>query len=166
MAIPEYEIVEIRSLSKTSADGNEVEDVHLSAFGKDIYLHLKRNKVFENRLKHAKMYTAEMTDKGIQYIEVKDKVEDRGTAYQDIDKMAAVTIRRGENGQIQMDGTIGENLVVKPVPTGILVPQSGVWFPRNFDSHNTNYTSIQEESVAKYPHFLFHCAWGNSSKKS
>ncbi|GBN36063.1 hypothetical protein AVEN_191263-1, partial [Araneus ventricosus] len=70
---PEYEIVQLRTLSKRSVDDNEVEDVHLSAFGKDIHLHLKRNKVFENQLKHAKMYTAEMTDTGIQYTEVTDE---------------------------------------------------------------------------------------------
>ncbi|GBN89340.1 hypothetical protein AVEN_157662-1 [Araneus ventricosus] len=95
------------------------------------------------------------------------QVNDLGTAYQDIDKMAAVTIRHGENGQIQMDGTIGDNLVVKPVPTDSLVPQNDVWFRRNFDADHTNSTIFLERlATRENPHFLFHCTRGNSSKKS
>ncbi|GBM70768.1 A disintegrin and metalloproteinase with thrombospondin motifs 6 [Araneus ventricosus] len=165
--VPEYEIVQLQTLSKRSVDDNEVEDVHLSAFGKDIHLHLKRNKIFENQLKYAKTYAAEMTDTGIQYTEVTDEVNDLGRAYQDIDKMTAVTIRHGENGQIQMDGTIGDNLVVKPVPTDSLVPQNDIWFRRNFDADHTNSTIFLEGlATRENPHLLFHCTRGNSSKIS
>ncbi|KAF8771817.1 Venom metalloproteinase 3 like protein [Argiope bruennichi] len=168
--VPEYEIVQIRTLSKRSIDDDEVKDVHLSAFGKPIHLHLKRNRAFNKRLKYSKMYVAEMTDDGIEYSDVNDEKEDIGAAYQDIDKMAAVIITRGQNGQIQMDGTIADELGVKPVPAHILIPQNDdnvKLFYQNFEAMSTNSTTFPEEfAERKDPHFLFRCSRGNSSKKS
>ncbi|GIY63983.1 a disintegrin and metalloproteinase with thrombospondin motifs 5 [Caerostris extrusa] len=122
---PDYEVVHVRSLSKRSADDSEVKSVHLSAFGRDMHLQLQRNDDFDERLKTMKMYLAESTNNGIQYREMPVEDNDPGTTYQDLDQMAAVTIRHGEDGNMQMEGTIGNDLVVKPVPTEILMPEDG-----------------------------------------
>ncbi|KAG8181839.1 hypothetical protein JTE90_003986 [Oedothorax gibbosus] len=121
--VPPYEVVHVRTLSKRSAD--DVRSVHLSAFGRDMQLHLQRNDEFDDRLKNMKMYMAESTNNGIQYKEMPTEDDDPGTTYHDLAQMAAVTIRHGTDGKIQMEGTIGNDLVVKPVPTAILVPEDG-----------------------------------------
>ncbi|CAL1298149.1 unnamed protein product [Larinioides sclopetarius] len=123
--VPHYEVVHVRTLSKRSAADSEVKRVHLSAFGRDMQLHLQRNDDFDDRLKSMKMYLAESTNNGIQYREMPAEDDDPGTTYHDLDQMAAVTIRHGADGKIQMEGTIGNDLVVKPVPTAILVPEDG-----------------------------------------
>ncbi|XP_055953661.1 A disintegrin and metalloproteinase with thrombospondin motifs like [Argiope bruennichi] len=123
--VPHYEVVHVRTLSKRSADDDEVKRVHLSAFGRDMHLHLQRNDDFDDRLKSMKMYLAESTNNGIQYREMSTEDDDPGTTYHDLDQMAAVTIRHGADGKIQMEGTIGNDLVVKPVPTAILIPEDG-----------------------------------------
>ncbi|GBN20245.1 A disintegrin and metalloproteinase with thrombospondin motifs 16, partial [Araneus ventricosus] len=114
--VPEYEIVHLRILSKRSADDQNVIRVHLSAFGKNIHLHLQRN---DDRVKNVKFFEARLTDTGVQLTEVIVEDEDPGTPYIDLVQMAAVTIRHGTDGELQMDGVIGDDLIIKPAPPDI-----------------------------------------------
>ncbi|KAF8771700.1 A disintegrin and metalloproteinase with like protein [Argiope bruennichi] len=98
--VPEYEIVHIRELPKSSDEETKI--LHLSAFGKDIHLHLRRSEDFDERLKTTKLFTAESSKNGIRFAEVFVEDNDSGTTYQDINLMAAVSVHQGVNGELQM----------------------------------------------------------------
>ncbi|KFM61984.1 hypothetical protein X975_01430, partial [Stegodyphus mimosarum] len=153
--VPPYEVVHLRSVSKRSADAGsngEIKHVHLQAFGRDMQLNLHRNDEFDDRLKSMKMYLAESTNNGIQYKEMPAEDDDPGTTYHDLEQMAAVTIRQGADGKMQMEGTIGNDLVVKPVPTAILIPEDGFVDDEMFLDENESYertrNSSQQRNVA------------------
>ncbi|GFT45873.1 uncharacterized protein NPIL_467761 [Nephila pilipes] len=73
--------------------------------------------------------------------------DDPGTTYHDLAQMAAVTIRHGADGKIQMEGTIGNDLVVKPVPTAILVPEDGFVDDEMFLDEDESYERSRNNSL-------------------
>ncbi|XP_054720921.1 A disintegrin and metalloproteinase with thrombospondin motifs like [Uloborus diversus] len=150
--VPQYELIHVRTLTKRSAPTDEeVRHVHLSAFGRDVQLHLQRNDEFDDRLKSMKMYLAESTRNGIQYKEMpQQEDDDPGTTYHDLEQMAAVTIRHGADGKLQMEGTIGNDLVVKPVPTAILVPEDGFVDDEMFLDEDESYERSRNRSSIPY----------------
>ncbi|CAL1296787.1 unnamed protein product [Larinioides sclopetarius] len=102
----EYEIVQLRILSKRSADDQNVIRVHLSAFGKDIDLRLQRDDDFTDRSKDVKFFEARFTDT-VQLNEV-----------------------------ILEEGVIGDDLLIKPAPTDINFLTDSFVYDRDFLDEN------------------------------
>ncbi|RWS29889.1 disintegrin and metalloproteinase with thrombospondin motifs 1-like protein [Leptotrombidium deliense] len=126
LPVPEYQLIDVRVLNKRSAVESEqnTKQVHLTAFGEQIRLNLKPNKEFNDRLQNLKLYMAETTGNGkLKYVEEatnKEKQnEEIGQTYHDETRMAAVLINHSPLGNLQMDGTIGNDLVIKPMPTSV-----------------------------------------------
>ncbi|CAG7723637.1 unnamed protein product [Allacma fusca] len=114
--VPEYELVSIRSLTKRSLDEKRL--VSFNAFGKDLRLQLKRNPHLVKQ--SLRMWIAEPdSSRGIHYQELPQESEDEiGEAYQDESNQAALLIHHDKNdGSLLMDGMVGSNLVVKPLPS-------------------------------------------------
>lgn len=126
--MPEYDLVHLRVISKRSADDGgdsaSYKRVHLNAFGEKLQLRLQPNSEFDGRLKSMKVISAETTSNGkLKYVEepVSGDADQIGAAYHDDRHMAAVLLRHGDDGHLQMDGTIGNHLVIKPVPASLVV---------------------------------------------
>ncbi|XP_021914006.1 A disintegrin and metalloproteinase with thrombospondin motifs 16 isoform X2 [Zootermopsis nevadensis] len=130
--VPDYEVVHVHSLSKRSVqtddDGDggspETEEVHrlkLTAFGRDVHLTLQRAEgLFKGGT--LKMWTAEPNSTQPQEVEYRElpQGEDIGDVYQDEENMAALLVHRDKkNGGLLVEGTIGHDLVVKPVPASV-----------------------------------------------
>ncbi|XP_021956004.1 A disintegrin and metalloproteinase with thrombospondin motifs 18 isoform X3 [Folsomia candida] len=114
--VPEYQVVSIHSRSKRSMDENRL--VSFNAFGKDVRLHLEKNPHLVKQ--SLRMWIAEPdSSEGVNYKELPQEAEeDIGEAYQDESNQAALLIHHDKNdGSLLMDGMVGSNLVVKPVPT-------------------------------------------------
>ncbi|XP_067140080.1 A disintegrin and metalloproteinase with thrombospondin motifs like [Centruroides vittatus] len=117
--VPVYEVVNIRSLTKREISDGEIKRIYLSAFGKKMKLNLKKNKDFEERLKKFKVLLAETTNNGLKYSDVTAQQggsSDLGSTYHDDEKMAAILMRQADDGGIEMEGTIGNDSVIKPIP--------------------------------------------------
>ncbi|KAF7488255.1 A disintegrin and metalloproteinase with thrombospondin motifs 8 [Sarcoptes scabiei] len=132
--VPEYELSSVRFLSKRSisknqysGDGDEVDDqsssntkhVQLKAFGKKMSLKLQDNNDFNERVKDMKVFIAESSRNGkLKYMEDLSASDTKnfGTSYHDVDNMAAIMLDRNSKGKMQLHGTIGNDLVIKPIP--------------------------------------------------
>lgn len=113
-AVPEYDVVHLRVISKRSTpdalDGESSpphKRVLLKAFGEKMHLDLKPNADFNARLARMKVFTAETQRNGkLKYVEdtssggpLDDAV---GQTYHDDAQMAAVLLRHGSDGKLQM----------------------------------------------------------------
>lgn len=113
--VPQYEVVRLRSLSKREATTDDVKEVHLSAFGRSLSLKLKRNDHFQKKLENFKVIEAESTASGLKFHEMpQDNETDLGTSFHDESNMAAVMLTE-KDGRMLMDGTIGNDLIVRPL---------------------------------------------------
>lgn len=118
--VPDYEVVHVRSLSKREANNDDSKQIHLSAFGRDFYLNLRKNNDFEHRIRRMKVLMAETNDQGmLKYHEPQENGTDIGTSYHDEQEMAALLMRNGNTGNIEMEGTIGNDLVIQPLPMSV-----------------------------------------------
>lgn len=132
-AVPEYEVVKIHSIrkreignlddggggaySRTKEKNSNTKVLKFSAFGQNLNLNLeKSNSLFKDKLK---MFIAEPNISGsIHYTELPH--EHIGDTYQDEKNQAAILLLRDEDdGTLLMEGTIGHDLVVKPVPSHV-----------------------------------------------
>ncbi|KAG8195925.1 hypothetical protein JTE90_001159 [Oedothorax gibbosus] len=115
--VPEYQVVRLRSISKRDTSEEDVKQIHLSAFGKNLQLNLKKNADFEQRVGNMKVLMAETTGPGqLKYHEPQESAVDYGTTYHDEKQMAAILMRNGDNGELELEGTIGNDLVIHPLP--------------------------------------------------
>jgi len=137
--VPEYHVVLPKLLNsnrkKRSTDGEADKQikpskwspkakekiVHLKVFGKAMQLNLKPNENFNEKLNQMKVLLAESGKNGkLKYVEDKlSKNEDLGHTYHDDSNLAAVLVSHNRQGNIQMDGTIGSDFVIKPVPSNV-----------------------------------------------
>uniref|UniRef100_A0A1B6E598 Peptidase M12B domain-containing protein n=1 Tax=Clastoptera arizonana TaxID=38151 RepID=A0A1B6E598_9HEMI len=111
--VPEYEVVRVRR----TATERDRHNVRLKAFGRDLQLSLKRAQgLYKDDLR---VWTAEPNVTGeVLYTPLPQ--EDVGHAYQDVEKLAAILLHKDdEDGTLLMQGTIGHDLVLKPVPAHI-----------------------------------------------
>ncbi|GFT13180.1 a disintegrin and metalloproteinase with thrombospondin motifs 1 [Nephila pilipes] len=116
--VPEYQVVQLRSISKRDTSSEDVKQIHVPAFGKKLQLNLRKNSDFEQRIGRMKVLMAETTGQGqLKYHEPKENPADLGTTYHDEKQMAAILMRNGDNGQLEMEGTIGNELVIQPLPS-------------------------------------------------
>ncbi|CAM1319197.1 Uncharacterised protein g7134 [Pycnogonum litorale] len=123
--VPSYDIVHIRSIQRRGADDEDSKVLHMSAFGKKIKLDLKKNDDVNSNIKGVKIFSAQTKPDGhVDLQEEHDSGEETsdeiGEAYQDKEKMAAVVLRHGVNGDLEVEGIIGHNLVVRPIPKSVL----------------------------------------------
>ncbi|KAG7204478.1 hypothetical protein KM043_004910 [Ampulex compressa] len=119
--VPPYEVVPVlHTVQKRSVDGGR--EIHLKAFGKDFSLSLKPA---EGLLKgnHLPMWivtrNASQPD-GLHYERVLEAGVDIGDVYQDTENMASVLLHRDADGKVLVDGNIGSQLVIRPLPERVL----------------------------------------------
>ncbi|GFY57111.1 a disintegrin and metalloproteinase with thrombospondin motifs 1 [Trichonephila inaurata madagascariensis] len=85
---------------------------------KEVAVKFAKNADFEERIGRMKVLMAETTGQGqLKYHEPKENPADLGTTYHDEKQMAAILMRNGDNGQLEMEGTIGNELVIQPLPS-------------------------------------------------
>ncbi|KAG5323419.1 VMP03 metalloproteinase, partial [Pseudoatta argentina] len=96
--------------------------IHLKAFGKDISLSLKPTEglLTANSLPMWIVTRDSSQPDGLHYERVKDIGVDIGDIYQDAENMASILLHRDTNGKVRVDGTIGSELVIRPLPERVL----------------------------------------------
>ncbi|KAI5638410.1 metallo-peptidase family m12B reprolysin-like domain-containing protein [Phthorimaea operculella] len=105
------------------------EDVHrieLEAFGKPLQLNLRKQEgLFKKEgLKMWRALRNESQPHGVDYEELESEgEEDLGEVYQDEETGAALLIRRHpKHGKLMVEGSIGHDLVIRPVPDSMTSP--------------------------------------------
>ncbi|KAI1285003.1 A disintegrin and metalloproteinase with thrombospondin motifs 16 [Halotydeus destructor] len=172
--VPEYDVVHLRIVNKRSAssslDDETRKRVALNAFGKKLHLNLQPNSEFDSRLQRMKIFSARSAGNGgLRYVEETPEESSAsfeqafGASYHDDENMAAVMLRQASDGGLQMDGTIGNELVIKPVPDSLSPPplpprdDDEIFLDDELDAtsnknneHHANVTS-QPNSTTKVP---------------
>ncbi|XP_064485068.1 A disintegrin and metalloproteinase with thrombospondin motifs like isoform X2 [Ornithodoros turicata] len=115
--VPDYETVHLQHMWKRSAKGER--RLGVDAFGKRFQLHLKQNRDFENGLARLKVFSAQTTPNGLHYEPMQDEGEDIGKPYHDHSNMAALVIREDKRGSLQVEGTLGHDLAITPIPKNL-----------------------------------------------
>ncbi|XP_059055715.1 A disintegrin and metalloproteinase with thrombospondin motifs like [Achroia grisella] len=103
-----------------------VHRIDLEAFGKQLSLVLKKQEGLfkKDGLKVWKALTNESQPHGVDYEELNSEgEEDLGELYQDEKNGAALLIRRHpQHGKLVVEGSIGHELVIRPVPDSMTAP--------------------------------------------
>lgn len=125
--VPQYELVQLRARRHQRSErevGGDRKAVSLRAFGRRFDLRLKRNRDFEQRAARLQVLAAESTPNGLAYTPLRSKDEEvpddlwsRAGAYQDHTNMAALVLSQDKLGRLRMEGTLGEDLAISPLPT-------------------------------------------------
>ncbi|CAK9825602.1 Venom metalloproteinase 3 [Anthophora retusa] len=119
-SVPTYEVVPV--IHSVHKRGTEQSEIHLKAFGKDISLSLKPTEGLLTA-NHLPMWTVTRNTSqpdGLHYEKVTDADIDIGDIYQDTTNMASILLHRDANGKVLVDGNIGSELVIRPLPDRIL----------------------------------------------
>ncbi|KAJ8680509.1 hypothetical protein QAD02_016296, partial [Eretmocerus hayati] len=118
--VPHYQVVPVlHSVHRRSPEARQ--EVHLKAFGKDYNLSLKPNKGLWSG-EHLRMWTVSRNDSdldGLRYDRVEDGSE-IGDVYQDHGNMASILLHRDSTGKVLVDGHIGSDLVIRPLPERVV----------------------------------------------
>ncbi|XP_069939736.1 A disintegrin and metalloproteinase with thrombospondin motifs like isoform X1 [Cherax quadricarinatus] len=121
---PAYDVVRLRSRLKRGADGDPVRTVYLRALGTTRVLHLRPNHDLIGRVP---LFYADRDDLGrvtvtpTQYAGEDDRM---GVPHQDEHSLAALLVSHHPlTSALTLDGTVGEDLVVRPLPPH-LYPQA------------------------------------------
>jgi len=119
--VPEYEVVNIHHRRhRRSADSQAVHQIALEAFGKRFELELNRNLNLLPQKRRLNVFFADRGKEDIHYDPAYDEDEDIGEIFQDENNMAALLLyKQGNSEEYNMDGTIGDDLVVKPAPASL-----------------------------------------------
>jgi hypothetical protein len=136
--VPDYEVVQIQHRiwrwevppdSDNSIDDEDAPhgktELKLKAFGKYLNLTLVPNRGLYKKNK-LKIWTVEpnaTAQHGVEYIELPESDEDIGDIYQDEENQAAILLRN-LNDTVIVEGSIGADLVIRPVPPRLLKPKS------------------------------------------
>jgi len=116
--VPEYEVVHVHHRRQKRSAEN-IHQVSLSAFGRSLDLSLSRNDNLLPQHRPLNMYMAENDSDEISFVEDNSK-DGIGEIYQDEENEAAVLLYNQPTTQdYVLDGTIGEDLVIKPAPTNL-----------------------------------------------
>jgi hypothetical protein len=125
--VPEYDLTDVRLIHKRSVDPRahtndpNAKQIHIKAFGKKFRLNLQKNNEFNDRIQDMKVFMAETTGNGkLRYSEAPTGPDNSpaavGTTYHDKSNMAAILVDHNSDGSLQLHGTIGNDLVIRPVP--------------------------------------------------
>jgi len=121
--VPKYEIIQIHSVRhKRSASGlDDVHRVNLETHGRQYRLELKPNHHLVPQEREIDLWYADAFSTNVSYSPVeKDYTEHIGDVYQDEFNQAALLLYRDKTDDaLQMDGTIGDDLVVKPISSKV-----------------------------------------------
>jgi len=143
-SLPEYEVVTIHHRrQRRSADSQTTHQVALQAFGKRFELELNRNLNLLPQKRRLNVFFADRGKEDIHYGPAYDEEEDIGELYQDERNMAALLLyKQGNSEEYNMDGTIGDDLVVKPAPASLarFVSQ------RRFSDSETHWTNTARDN--------------------
>lgn len=139
--VPPYELVQLRARRHqrtqrdTAAGAGDRRAVSLRAFGRRFDLRLKRNRDFEQRAARLQVLAAESTPNGLAYTPLRAKDEEApddlwpgGGAYQDHSNMAALVLSQDKIGRLRMEGTLGEDLAIAPLPTRINISADETYY--------------------------------------
>ncbi|XP_050030699.1 A disintegrin and metalloproteinase with thrombospondin motifs like [Dermacentor andersoni] len=138
--VPQYELVQLRARRHQRSErevggGGDRRAVSLRAFGRRFDLRLKRNRDFEQRAARLQVLAAESTPNGLAYTPLKGKDEEvpddlwsKAGAYQDHTNMAALVLSQDKLGRLRMEGTLGEDLVISPLPTRLNVSTDETYY--------------------------------------
>ncbi|XP_046651245.1 A disintegrin and metalloproteinase with thrombospondin motifs 18-like isoform X2 [Daphnia pulicaria] len=127
--VPTYEVINLRSRVRRDAE-RDIRHVDLSAFGTRYNLRLERNEQLLRGGNKVRVWVADSpstdefggnrtgsTQFGGITLEELPQDDDVGTVYQDEDTMAAVLVNHdAEDDALILDGTIGSELVIRPLP--------------------------------------------------
>ncbi|XP_045523998.1 A disintegrin and metalloproteinase with thrombospondin motifs 1 isoform X2 [Pieris brassicae] len=109
-----------------SDSDSDVHNIELEAFGKTLNLVLRRQEglLKKDGLRMWKALTNESQPHGVDYEEmVTEGEEDLGELYHDDENGAALLIRRHpKHGKLVVEGSIGHDLVIRPIPDSITAP--------------------------------------------
>ncbi|XP_067215398.1 A disintegrin and metalloproteinase with thrombospondin motifs like isoform X2 [Linepithema humile] len=121
-SVPPYEVVPVLHtiVHKRSVDAKP--QIHLRAFGKDISLSLKPTEglLTANSLPMWTVTKNTSQPDGLHYERVKDVNVDIGDIYQDTENMASILLHHDTTGKVRIDGTIGSELIIRPLPERVL----------------------------------------------
>lgn len=115
--VPSYDLVRLRSRVKRSADGEDVRTVHLRAMGATRVLNLRPNL---DLVRPVPLFFADHDYQRGVTVTPTSHVGEVGVPHQDLSSMAAITVSHHPGtGALTLDGTIGEDLVVRPLPPSL-----------------------------------------------
>jgi len=118
--VPEYEIVHIHHRRQKRSTDDHTHQVSLTAFGRDLELDMSPNRDLLPQNRPLNLYMAETDGEEISYVDEQVDVGSLGLVYQDSVNQAALLLYKDSNDkQYLMDGTIGDDLVVKPAPSSV-----------------------------------------------
>lgn len=139
--VPEYEIVNVHHRRhRRSTDSDQIHQIGLDAFGRRFELELNRNLNLVPNHRTLNVLYADKNREGIEYATSNEAShEELGDLWQDQHNMAALLLykRRGKE-QYSMDGTIGEDLVVKPAPKSVSHFATGLSSRPDWDNWGSN----------------------------
>ncbi|XP_043278155.1 A disintegrin and metalloproteinase with thrombospondin motifs 18 isoform X2 [Venturia canescens] len=122
--VPPHEVVPVlHTVRSKSEKAIGPAEIHLKAFGKDYKLSLKPTKGLFKSNKHVPMWTVTRNDSnpdGLYYEEVEEASSDIGDIYQDQASMSSILLHHDHNGQVQVEGNIGSDLVIRSLPVRVL----------------------------------------------
>ncbi|CAI6362341.1 unnamed protein product [Macrosiphum euphorbiae] len=160
--VPVYEVISLHSIAKRDADG--AHKVRLKAFGEHHDLQLEpSDRLFTGDKLRAWTAHHNATTDTVHYTELPND-EHIGVPYQDVGKRAAVVLHNDhEDGTILMEGTIGDHLVVKPVPAVYrrhvqsTTPDDEMFLDRDGDNEvsNQGFPLKSQKFVAHHKHVVY-----------
>ncbi|KAL5287706.1 hypothetical protein ACFFRR_008546 [Megaselia abdita] len=136
-------------------------NVTISAFGENLNLTLKAaDGLFKNGPNSLKVWTVSNepnSTHGLEYDEVEHENDEHiGEIFQDETNMAAILMRRHlETGDLVMEGSIGHDIVIKPLPHELSPNKDGahhVVFKRDVDSleHESDFAYMEPDNIEAF----------------
>ncbi|XP_046677312.1 A disintegrin and metalloproteinase with thrombospondin motifs 16 isoform X2 [Homalodisca vitripennis] len=112
--VPQYEVVRVRRAATPHLDTH---NLRLRAFGQDLDLALRRTQgLFKDQLR---FWTADSNSSGHVHYSLLPH-EEIGDPYQDEERQAAILLHKDPaDSSLLLEGTIGDELIVKPVPASV-----------------------------------------------
>nr|XP_033326103.1 A disintegrin and metalloproteinase with thrombospondin motifs 1-like isoform X2 [Megalopta genalis] len=118
-SVPAYEVVPV--LHSVHKRNMEKPEIHLKAFGKDIGLSLKLTEgLLAANLPMWIVTKNTSQPDGLHYEKVTAAATDIGDIYQDTTNMASILLHQDANGKVLVDGNIGGEMVIRPLPDRVL----------------------------------------------
>ncbi|XP_008209604.1 A disintegrin and metalloproteinase with thrombospondin motifs 16-like isoform X2 [Nasonia vitripennis] len=120
-SVPAYEVVPVlHTVHRRSPEARQ--EVHLKAFGKDYNLALTPNDGLWSG-KQLAMWTVDRNDSqldGLHYQRIPEEDTYIGDIYQDTGNMASILLHQDASGKVLVDGNIGSDLVIRPLPERVV----------------------------------------------
>ncbi|XP_014204940.2 venom metalloproteinase 3-like [Copidosoma floridanum] len=120
---PNYEVVSTAYSTNDNATNADVRVLQITSLNRDIRLYLEPvNGVLAG--KDTPVWAVQShrdAPLGVKYTQIPNAINDAIQVYQDSHQKAAITSRCDENGNVHFEGTIGDNLVIRQLPSELRV---------------------------------------------